>query len=132
MIGRHLLAALFLLTSGCDVLGPQDYTCDPFPPSPALLVSVLDSISGELLLASQVTVTVTDGAFSEIKGGGNREGPAQFWMAMERPGIYRVDAHADGYQDWTSPGFISVTSDECGIQSRGVNIRLQEARVDAP
>lgn len=124
MTRRVLFVLLPILAVGCDLLGPDDDTCDPFPPSPALFVTVFDSLSGEIIEASQVEVTVTDGAFSETRGGGDRDGPAQFSMALERPGIYRVDAVASGYLDWTLRD-IRVESNRCGIESRGVNVRLQ-------
>lgn len=127
MIKRTLVAAMCFLASGCELLSPDDYDCEPFPPSPALFVTVLDSISGEILTDSQVEVTVTDGAFSETRGGGDPGTPGRFSMASGRAGVYRVDVRASGYLDWTTSG-VRVELNECGIRSHGLNVRLQKAQ----
>ncbi len=40
------------------------------------------------------------------------------------PGIYRVDLHRSGYQDWTASG-VKVEGSECGPSTAVVHARLQ-------
>ena len=113
-IFRGLLPAFALAVNGCT------QGCDAVLKHGLGLV-VLDETSGSPI-ASEVTVTVTEGTYTEtvtIPPGG-----APFVsLAAERPGTYRVEVQASGYLTWVRQS-VRVTKDDCHVVPVEVIVRL--------
>ena len=88
----------------------------------ALRVQLVDSISNGDVAASEVTVIAIDGAFRDSVTTSNVNTPLR--LAMERGGLYRVEARAAGYKPWIREN-IRVAEDECHPRTVELLVRLQ-------
>jgi hypothetical protein len=87
-------------------------------------VTVVDSTSGTTI-RSGAAVRVTDGAFSDTLVAPSSGGTAYSGGVYERPGTYTVAVTHRDYRPWQRSG-ITVTKDECHVQTAQVTARLQK------
>ena len=84
-------------------------------------VSVVDSVSNTPI-ASGVTGTITDGAFTaQLQGGGG----SLVYQQEERPGTYTVQVRATGYKDWTQTGVkVPVDASGCHVVTAQLQAKM--------
>ena len=101
---RVLLVALVFAANGCA------QGCDLVLKA-GIAVTIVDGATGNPILG-EVTVTATEGSYSETVT------PVQglALLASERPGTYRVEVQAAGYQPWVMPS-VGVTRDDCHVET---------------
>lgn len=108
------LAVLSLIVLGCNPEAPP-LVC-PKAPMPAIVVHLVDSLSGSPVLAPS-EVVATEGVYADtVRGPPEPFAPGWAALAPGRPGTYHVDATAEGYRPWAKDG-VRVPQDECGVQT---------------
>lgn len=110
--------------SGCESLGLGRACTDE--PVAGIMLTVVDSASGEQLEFGEVTVLVRDGTYRDSVSIPESGAPAVFLLASDRPGTYEVSVTADEYEDWAS-GSVVVVEDACHVRTVEVLARLQPA-----
>ena len=106
---------LVLAFNGCEISCTTDIRT-------AMVITVVDSLTGGAPAAPGASIIVIDGAFrdsSRLTFPDNRIG-----LIGERPGVYRIEIHADGYRPW-SRNNIRVGSDECHVRTIELRALLQ-------
>jgi hypothetical protein len=101
---RVLLVALVLAANGCA------QGCDAILKT-GILVTIVDGATGQPIV-EEVTVIATEGSYSQTVMA--VQGVAA--LAHERPGTYRVEVQAAGYQPWVMPS-VGVTRDGCHVET---------------
>ena len=109
----------------CDAVAP--YSCT-YRAEPAIVVEILDSVSGAPL-AALATGVVRDGAFSDFLRPYAFHGSSDASMysrkaAEERAGRYDVEVRLDGYRTW-SASRVHVTEGPCHVNTQTLSARLQ-------
>jgi hypothetical protein len=120
MMKRWVLPLAFA-TAGCDAWG--EVICD-HEEVPGIVIVVVDSVTGERPQDEAIRVVATAGEFADTAGrirGGNAR------LAGERPGTYRVDVRAEGYEPWRALG-VEVLDDVCHVRTVTDTARLQPER----
>ncbi len=110
---RAIVGLLAVALTGCgDVCTDEAHT--------GLVVIVTDGEGGPALC--NATVTVRDGAFSEVLTAFDDAPDCTYAGVHERPGIYRVTVMA-GARSKTVDG-VEVTQGECHVNGRTVTVAL--------
>jgi len=86
-------------------------------------VTILDGPGGPALCG--VTVTATDGAYSEVLTASPSGAPCAYSGASERPGVYSIAATFEGRTATTSN--VPVTADACHVIQNDITIELPAA-----
>jgi len=87
---------------------------------PGLQVTVLDGPGGPALCG--VTVTATDGAYSEVLTPSLAGAVCAYFGASERPGVYNIAATFEGRTAMTSN--VPVTTGGCHVIKNDITIEL--------
>jgi len=104
------LAAIAASISACDAIGIFSTSCT-LEIRFAVLLEVVDSVSGQPVVDRDGTVMIADGAYADtvqMTAPGHPIG-----LASERPGTYSVAVRARGYLPWSMSG-IRVRKDDAG------------------
>ena len=89
-------------------------------PVSGLQVTILDGLGGAPLCG--VTVTATDGAYSEVLKESPGGAPCYYYGGSERPGVYSIEAMFEGRTATTSN--VRVTDGTCHVTPADVSIVL--------
>jgi hypothetical protein len=95
---------------------------------PAVRVKIVDAATGGLVEAPSVTVTVTDGPYTDtVTLSVPPVGALFVYLAFERTGTYRVEVNAPGYSPWVEAEVRAVDRDECHVKTVDLTARLEKA-----
>jgi hypothetical protein len=91
-----------------------------------IALSILDSVTQGPVLVDSLRIVVSDGAYSDTVQFTNvRPDPiTELPLALERPGLYRVEVRAAGYVLWTRSN-IRVEDGRCHVRTVNVDALLQ-------
>ena len=88
-----------------------------------IVVTIVDGTTGNPI-EGEVTVTVTDGSYSEnVNPPFFPPGARTAVLAAERPGTYRVEVQAVGYLPWVMSS-VHVSRDDCHVETVALTARL--------
>jgi hypothetical protein len=90
---------------------------------PALRVSFVDSMTARPIVTESKAVVV-DGTYADTAIADRSPDATIAILAMERPGIYRVEAIADGYRTWVKDG-VRVREGECHVETVEIEALMQ-------
>lgn len=91
-------------------------------------VTIVDGTTGGPLLEEHVTVTATEGTYTETVHPPILPGsPRTAGLVHERTGTYRVEVEATGYATWVASEVrVSETDDGCHVETVGLTARLEK------
>jgi hypothetical protein len=115
-----LLSGLMLL--GCNSIAAP---CDTSQRA-GIALSIRDSVTQGPVLVDSIQIVVSDGAYSDTVQFTNvRPDPVtELSLALERPGLYKVEIRAAGYVLWTRSS-IGVEDGRCHVRTADVDALLQ-------
>ncbi|MGH7555799.1 MAG: carboxypeptidase-like regulatory domain-containing protein [Longimicrobiales bacterium] len=91
-------------------------------------LTLQDSITGAPVVAEDIMVVTTDGAYSDtvrLSSGPSSPGTVVF-VDGERPGTYRVEVTATGYKPWVRDGVrVREDDDGCHVETVELLVRMQ-------
>jgi len=116
---RLVILALATLMAAC---GDDDLIACTAEARSGLAVTVRDSVSGSPL-TSGVEVVARDGEYADTARSSLIAGGI-YSLAVERAGTYEVTVHHPAYAEWHRTG-VTVTRDECHVQTVGLLARMQ-------
>lgn len=96
----------------------------------AVSVTVVDAVT-RAAPTSVPVVTVSDGAFVEEQAAPlfPGSGPPSYYLATERPGVYRVSVRAAGYQDFALDNVRVTRGGDCNyLRGAKITAALAKAR----
>lgn len=118
-----LLCAL----NGCELLDPVVCTTEA---RPAIVVTVMDSVTSGAVASSDVMIIASDGVIADTARIAHVPAqPGRVGLAHERAGRYDVEARAVGYITWSQDG-VRVTEDECHVRTVELVARMQRLPPD--
>ncbi len=119
---KKIIFFLFVLALSCNSDDNNDDTNCTEEARAGLNVTVKDAVT-QADLQEGVTVTATDGSYSEVLEYG-QSSSSTFVGAWERPGNYILTVSKEGYQTFASD-VITITADVCHVIPQSVTIVLQ-------
>ena len=121
---RHPIVVVVALAAmaGWTLAGCGGTGCHPVA-LPGLHVTLLDGSGGAPLCG--VTVTATDGAYSEVLKESPGGAPCYYYGASERPAVYSIEAMFEGRTATTSN--VRVTDGACHVTPADISIVLPAA-----
>ena len=117
-----ILLGVVLLVNGCG----EDLLCPGTRNRSAVTVVVTDLLTGEPAVEG-ATGLVRDGGFVDTLRGSTQNSnlvPTAMAGAIDRPGVYAVEIHKDGYLEWRRDG-VDVREGACGVEGKLLEARLQ-------
>jgi hypothetical protein len=104
----RVLAALAALAAMAGCGRPTDTVCQPIL-NAAILLTVVDSVSGLPPTVTPTVETTSQGAVVPIEGVWGNE----YTMGFGRSGTFAIAVKTPGYADWSASGII-VAENSCG------------------
>jgi hypothetical protein len=120
-----MILALSLSAQACDVIG-LGRECDAYA-APALLVTLVDSLTGAPIPTPVGVVIATSGAYADTARLTSQSLPPNhaIYLAEERPGTYTLDVRVAAYRRWLMENIrVGRTSNGCHVETRHLQPRL--------
>ena len=115
MLSAVAASTLVLTGSGCSITCTTEI-------GTAIVLTVVDSLTGGLPSAPEMHVIISEGNFRDsttVRLPDNRIG-----LLGERPGLYRLEIRAEGYKPWVN-NRVRVLADECHVRTVELRAPLQ-------